>query len=119
MDGWNGEEPLHVAVPAANPITVLVELCETIARGDYRQAGRLFELTGEETAPDVARLAEAFGMMLVRVEAREMHLNQVIEELRASCRQPEEGQAIRRMNGRLRLGNAEIGRATGRGRVGK
>src|SRR3546814_7162142 len=85
MDGLHVEEPLHVAVPAANPITVLVELCETIARGDYRQAGRLFELTGEETAPDVARLAEAFGMMLVRVAAREMHLNQVIGELRESC----------------------------------
>src|SRR3546814_11512848 len=102
MDGWNGEEPLHVAVPAANPITVLVELCETIARGDYRQAGRLFELTGEETAPDVARLAEAFGMMLVRVEAREMHLHQVIEELRESCRQLEGAQAIRRQDEGLR-----------------
>src|SRR3546814_10424952 len=42
-------------------------------------------------------------MMLVRVEAREMHLNQVIEELRESCRQLEEAQAIRRMNERLRL----------------
>src|SRR3546814_18995169 len=89
MDGLHVEEPLHVAVPAANPITVLVELCETIARGDYRQAGRLFELTGEETAPDVARLAEAFGMLLVRVEAPETHLTQVIAELRGSCCQPD------------------------------
>src|SRR3546814_10617709 len=55
------------------------------------------------TAPDGARLTEAFGMMLVRVEARGMHLNQVIEELRESCRQLEEAQAIRRMNERLRL----------------
>jgi len=86
----------------ASPAALLVELCETIARGDYDQASQLFALTGKQSSPRVARLAEAFGMMLVRVEAREMHLNQVIEELRESYRQLEEAQAIRAMNERLR-----------------
>src|SRR3546814_13850695 len=89
-----------------------------MARGGCRQAGRLFGLTVEETAPDVARLAEAFGMMLVRVEAREMHLNQVIEELRESCRQLDEAPPLRRMNSRLRMELEERERGVGR-RIGR
>ena len=58
--------------------SLLTKLCEELALGRYAECDRLFEL-----APaDLARLAEAFGMMLVRVEAREYQNDQLIQELR-------------------------------------
>ena len=52
--------------------SLLTKLCEELALGRYSECDRLFELTREGAAPaDLTRLAEAFGMMLVRVEARE------------------------------------------------
>jgi transcriptional regulator with PAS, ATPase and Fis domain len=61
----------------------LINICENIASGNYEQARRLFELTKFESYPsDIARLAEAFGLMLVKVEAREFHLETIIEKLK-------------------------------------
>ena len=63
--------------------TMLTKLCEELALGRYAECDRLFELTREGSAPDeLVRLAEAFGMMLVRVEAREYQNSQLIQELR-------------------------------------
>ena len=63
--------------------SLLTKLCEELALGRYAECDRLFELTREGAAPaDLARLAEAFGMMLVRVEAREYQNDQLIQELR-------------------------------------
>lgn len=76
-------------VAGNGPIGILVEVCEALARGDYSGASGLFALTGSDTPDEIARLAEAFGMMVVQVEAREMHLQQVIEELRETQRQLE------------------------------
>ncbi|RJR30760.1 MAG: sigma-54-dependent Fis family transcriptional regulator [Desulfobacteraceae bacterium] len=67
--------------------TDLAVVCEEIAKGRYKKAKELFELTREEKYPRIiARLAESFGMMMVKVEAREYHLEGVIEDLRKTQR---------------------------------
>ena len=62
----------------------MIDLCENLAFGRKADEDALFRLTREGVAPDnFARLAEAFGMMLVKVEAREFHRNELISDLQA------------------------------------
>jgi hypothetical protein len=59
--------------------------CNKIASGKYdpADAERLFELSKKGRYPGVlSELAESFGMMMVKVEAREFRLKQIIEEQR-------------------------------------
>ena len=50
----------------------LAETCAALAKGDYVRAKELFAMTtGPENPKVIAELAEAFGLMLVTVEARE------------------------------------------------
>ena len=63
---------------------MLNRCCRKIASGNYDQADsdRLFELAKKGRYPGIlSELAEAFGMMMVKVEAREFRLKQMIEEL--------------------------------------
>jgi len=63
----------------------LRDLCEAIANGQYAQADDLLELTKVGTYPAiVTALSECFGLMMVKVEAREFRLLRMIEELRDS-----------------------------------
>ncbi|MFZ4437054.1 MAG: CPBP family intramembrane glutamic endopeptidase [Syntrophales bacterium] len=63
--------------------TVLTEHAHEIIAGSYKNVDRIFRLTdGKTNSPEIAELAEAFGMMSVKVEAREYALEQTIEELR-------------------------------------
>ena len=58
--------------------------CKIIASGQYEKsdADKLFELSKKGRYPSIlAELAESFGMMLVKVEAREFERSQIIEEL--------------------------------------
>ncbi len=58
--------------------------CKNIASGKYDKADsdRLFELAKKGRYPSVlSELAESFGMMMVKVEAREFRLKEIIEEL--------------------------------------
>ena len=58
--------------------------CKKIASGKYdrQDAERLFELSKKGRYPGIlAELAESFGMMLVKVEAREFGLKQMIDDL--------------------------------------
>ena len=58
--------------------------CKKIASGKYDKsdAERLFEIAKKSRYPSfLAELAESFGMMLVKVEAREFRLKQIIEDL--------------------------------------
>lgn len=58
--------------------------CKKIASGKYDKADseRLFELSKKGRYPSIlAELAESFGMMLVKVEAREFERVHIIEEL--------------------------------------
>jgi DNA-binding NtrC family response regulator len=64
-------------------IKQLIEITNQIALGEYKEARRLFELTKKDAYPAcINALAEAFGLMLVRVEAREFHLKQTIDRLK-------------------------------------
>ncbi|MGD2268996.1 MAG: hypothetical protein PVI06_01240 [Desulfobacterales bacterium] len=63
---------------------MLSSSCKKIASGKYDKsdAEKLFELAKKGRYPSfLAELAESFGMMLVKVEAREYRLKQTIEEL--------------------------------------
>ncbi|MFW5489377.1 MAG: sigma-54 interaction domain-containing protein [Desulfovibrio sp.] len=63
----------------------LANICEDIAKGRFTEARDLFEMTRVGCYPaTVTGLAEAFGMMLVKVEAREYRLEHIIEELKAA-----------------------------------
>ncbi|MGD2185185.1 MAG: hypothetical protein PVI71_03615 [Desulfobacterales bacterium] len=66
---------------------MLNSCCKKISSGKYDKsdAERLFELSKKGRYPSIlAELAESFGMMLVKVEAREFEKSQMIEELGAS-----------------------------------
>ena len=63
---------------------MLNKCCKKIASGKYDQtdSDRLFELAKKGRYPGIlSELAESFGMMMVKVEAREFRLNQIIGEL--------------------------------------
>ena len=63
---------------------MLNQACRKIASGHYDQkdAERLFELAKRERYPSLlSDLAEAFGMMMVKIEAREFSLKQALDDL--------------------------------------
>ncbi|UJX39180.1 sigma-54 dependent transcriptional regulator [Desulfovibrio sp. JY] len=63
----------------------LTQICEAISRGEYEQAKAVFDLPpGDGQANPGNVLAEALGMMLVRIEAREFELGRAITELTAT-----------------------------------
>jgi hypothetical protein len=67
--------------------------CKKIASGKYDKSDseRLFELSKKGRYPSIlAELAESFGMMLVKVEAREFDRMQIIDELEAAKAKLEE-----------------------------
>jgi hypothetical protein len=73
---------------------MLNKCCKKIASGNYEQADsdRLFELAKKGRYPGILNeLAESFGMMMVKVEAREFRLKQIIEELEETKASLKEG----------------------------
>ena len=68
----------------------LADLAREISRGDYDRAQEVFKLTsGSNAHAEIQDLAEAIGLMLVQVEAREFHLETLIEELKQTNEQLE------------------------------
>jgi len=66
----------------------LTRLAKEMSRGDYDRAKKLFELTKTTDYPrSITDLAEAFGMMIVKVESREFKLEQMVEALERSCKE--------------------------------
>ena len=60
----------------------LIGLCKEFAAGNYDKVNDLVELTKEEEQPKlIAELAESFSMMILKIEAREFRLEQIIEDL--------------------------------------
>ena len=58
--------------------------CRKIAIGNYDQTDvdRLFELAKTQRYPSLfSELAESFGLMMTKLEAREYHLKRIIEDL--------------------------------------
>lgn len=69
-------------------LKLLTRICLDLSRGDKSSStAELFELTktdpGTEES-DINRLAEAFGLLLVRLEARQMRTDNLIKELNAA-----------------------------------
>ena len=65
-------------------LEMLNSACKKIAAGKYDQSDvdKLFELAKTQRYPSLfSDLAESFGMMMTKLEAREYRLKQVIEEL--------------------------------------
>lgn len=63
----------------------LIAVTEEISKGRFGKYDDIFELTKSgQYPPLIARFAESFGMMAVKVEAREYRLEQMIEELRST-----------------------------------
>ena len=61
----------------------LIALAEELSQGRFGQYDDLFELTKSgQYPPLIARFAESFGMMAVKIEAREFRLEQIIEDLK-------------------------------------
>ena len=63
---------------------LLNSLCKKIASGKYDRydTEKLFELTKKNRYPGLfTELSESFSMMMVKVEAREFELEQLIESL--------------------------------------
>lgn len=58
----------------------LLAIIQEVAGGNY--SNEIMELTGPDVPEPVRTIAEAMGLMMVKVEAREYHLEMVIEELR-------------------------------------
>ncbi len=88
----------------ADAMRQLADVCGALAKGDYVQAKNLFALTvGAQGPAVVAELAEAFGLMLVKVETREYHLEKVAADLDAACKEQAKLQAsLARENKKLR-----------------
>lgn len=58
----------------------LLEVINNVAAGNY--SNDIMGLTGDETPEPVRSIAEAMGLMMVRIEAREYQLELLIDELR-------------------------------------
>lgn len=76
-------------------LNAMIDLCENLAFGRKADENTLFNLTRKGVAPDnLARLAEAFGMMLVKVEAREFHRTELIGDLQARNKELEDARRL-------------------------
>ena len=60
--------------------TQLIGHIEAIAAGDY--SNDIMELTKENQPEHIRRIAESVGMMMVRIEAREMRLEQLYAQIK-------------------------------------
>lgn len=83
----------------------LAATCEAIAQGRFEEVDLLFEIVADEGQPvDIRSLAETFGAMVVQVEAREFHANQLIADLKETQRRLEAAEKqLRRENASLKL----------------
>ncbi|RQD60669.1 MAG: sigma-54-dependent Fis family transcriptional regulator [Desulfonatronovibrio sp. MSAO_Bac4] len=65
-------------------------VCHELAWNRFGQADELFELTRQKVYPEsISRLAESFGMMLVKVEAREYRMEEMLKELQQTSKELE------------------------------
>jgi membrane protease YdiL (CAAX protease family) len=64
-------------------IEVVTKQAELICHGNYDQINEIYEFADPEENPEnIVNLVESFGLMSVKLEAREFQLEQTIEELK-------------------------------------
>ncbi len=75
---------MHTDPDISNILQYLCQLCDDVSRGQYRRVDELFDMTrpGTDIPPEIIRLAESFGLMLIKIEARELHLRKLVDTLR-------------------------------------
>ena len=65
-------------------LNTLINLCDDLAWGRPANEDQLFRFTRQDAGPpELVRLAEAFGMMLVKVGGRELRSSDLVQELQA------------------------------------
>ena len=68
------------SVAADGGRSLLLQTIQRISRGHFDALDILYALPGEEgIAPDVAELAESIGLILVKLEARDFHIEMAVE----------------------------------------
>lgn len=73
----------------------LIALCDDLAHGRPVDDKKLYALTNESAVPrDLARLAESFGLMLVKLDARMLHRERLIAELKHNNRELAKAQEL-------------------------
>jgi membrane protease YdiL (CAAX protease family) len=88
----------------ADAIKTITTHAQKIIAGSYDDVDQIFKLTDNTTnAAEVADLAEAFGMMSVKVEAREFALQQTIEKLKEKTVELRESLRMRQVASSLLL----------------
>jgi transcriptional regulator with PAS, ATPase and Fis domain len=76
-------------------LDIIIELCDDVAWERRADEQKLFAYTAQGSAPEkLTRLAEAFGLMLVKVEGRDLHNTRLIEQLSKQNKELEEAKAI-------------------------
>ena len=61
-------------------LSKLINIVEDIAKGKY--SDDILELTKPDKSPEIQRLSEAIAMMMVKIEAREHYLENLIDDLK-------------------------------------
>ena len=87
----------------------LAEAGHEVIRGNYRAAAEVFDLTREGSCPrEVQDLAEVFGFMAVKVDAREHALEKALSEVRRKNADLEKAAQLRAEFGKLFIGTIII-----------
>ncbi len=69
----------------------LTRIAKEVSLGNYDNVGTIFEMTKEqEYPPAIAEMAESFGMMIVRIDAKQQQLEQLISDLHDRQRELEQ-----------------------------
>lgn len=75
-------------------LDIIIGLCDDVAWERRADEQKLFDYTAQGSAPEkLTRLAEAFGLMLVKVEGRDLHNTRLIEQLSKQNKELEEAKA--------------------------
>ena len=76
-------------------LDIIIGLCDDVAWERPADEQKLFDYTAQGSAPEkLTRLAEAFRLMLVKVEGRDLHNTRLIEQLSKQNKELEEAKAI-------------------------
>ncbi|MFP4110462.1 MAG: sigma-54 interaction domain-containing protein [Desulfonatronovibrio sp.] len=83
-------DPLQITPDVESLFKKMEEICHDLAWNRFDRAEELFELTRSQKYPEqIAKLAESFGMMLVKLEAREYSMEQIMARLRETAKELE------------------------------
>jgi len=70
---------------------ILLESAQKVSMGAYDETDNLMELTRQDKYPaQITDFAEAFGMMIVKIEAREFNLEQLLKKIKEKNKKLEE-----------------------------